>query len=172
MSNNYPSNPNVLSQVGFRFNIQKLPTVSFFTQSFSIPAVNLGTANVPTPFVNMPVPGDHITYDLLNIRFLVDEDLANYIELYEWMTALGFPDSFDQYKTVVPERYALNGGVYSTGVVEVLDSAKKCFAEIVFEDLYPVNLSSVDFNAKATDIGYIEATASFSFRTFKINKVL
>lgn len=184
--NPYPTNPNFLSPLGFRFQIQRMPNVTFFTQQASIPTVTLGTANVPTPFSNIPVPGDHLVYSDFTLSFKVDEDMNNYIEVYNWMVALGFPDSFDQYKGLPGTKFVANpngiaqlqkstslvtDGMYSDGILEILNSAKKSIAEVRFVDMYPTMLSDVTFNTRESDVNYIEATVSFAYRTFQINRV-
>ena len=37
------------------------------------------------------------TYENLEITFLVDEKLTNYIEVHNWMVGIGFPQSRTQY---------------------------------------------------------------------------
>lgn len=102
---NQPVNTNFLSPVGFNFSIQKLPTVNYFVQSVNMPGVQLGETPLNTPFHIVPTPGDHITYGELAITFKVDEDMKNFIELYNWLQYLGFPEGFNQAKQV----YGVNG---------------------------------------------------------------
>ena len=33
----------------------------------------------------------------LSLRFLVDEDLTNYMEIQKWMRGLGFPESLQEF---------------------------------------------------------------------------
>ena len=76
-----PSNKNFLSPVGFKFVIGRTPNVDYFCQSASIPEVNIGVREVPTPVKDYSVPGDKMTFGDLNLRFLVNEDLDNYLSL-------------------------------------------------------------------------------------------
>ncbi len=71
---NEVSNRNLLSIGGFKLVINKCPKVDFLCK-----------------------PGEKLTYQDLRVDFLVDEKLENYIQLYEWMTSLGFPENFDQF---------------------------------------------------------------------------
>ena len=89
---NLPDNYNLLSPVGFRFQIKKLPTVTYFCQSVNIPGISLGEALRATPFVDFSVPGDKVSYDDLSISFLIDEDLSNFLEVFGWMKKLGSPN--------------------------------------------------------------------------------
>ncbi len=169
--NQYPNNPNFLSPLGFRFTVRRMPTVSFFAQEATIPSVSLANIDVPTPFSQIRVPGDHLVYTDFSLTFKVDEDMANYIEVYTWMTQLGFPDNFDQYASIPQKRYVINEGVYSDGVLEILNSAKGAVAEVQFIDMHPTNISDINFSTKDTDVSYIEATVNFAYRTFKVVKV-
>ena len=61
----------------YRFSIIQLPKVQFFTTACNIPGVNMGDAIFPTPFTDVPVQGDKLTFDNLIISFIVDESLEN-----------------------------------------------------------------------------------------------
>ena len=119
-----PTNINMLSPLGFKFMINKLPNTNFFIQSINLPGVNLGEVDTQTPFTRLPFAGDHITFQDLTISFRVDEDLANYRELFDWMVALGFPESYDQsrqiYNTsnnITSAAGGIAGGVGGSGVL-------------------------------------------------------
>ena len=92
-----PDKLDYLSPTQFKFNIHQLPKVEFFCTAANVPAINLGEAIFPTPYKQIPVMGDTLTYDNLSISFIVDENLENYIELHEWLTAIGFPKNREQF---------------------------------------------------------------------------
>ena len=87
----YPNNLNPLSPNGFSFSVTKLPDVAFFCQRVQIPSVTLASVDQFNPFVNRPIPGEIMTFSELSLSFLVDEDMANYKAIFNWMVALGFP---------------------------------------------------------------------------------
>ena len=70
-----PAKMDYASPVQFRFKIAKLPQVEFFIQTVNLPGISMGTATVPTPLYDYPVPGDEISFQSLDISFLVDENL-------------------------------------------------------------------------------------------------
>lgn len=166
-----PANKNFLSPLGFKFVIQKTPNVNYFVQSIILPDVNLGDTDLPTPFRRVPVAGDHIEFGDLQITFKVDESLKNYLELYNWITAIGFPDNFDQHKAVDPKFVSKGSGqgIYSDATLVILSSAMNPLHEVVFSDAYPTSLTDFTFDSRNTDVDYIEATATFKFKnmTFK-----
>ena len=81
----------------FKFSINKLPKVEYFTTACNLPGINLGESIFPTPLKQIPVMGDDLTFDNLEITFLVDEKLENYIELHNWLVGIGFPKARTQF---------------------------------------------------------------------------
>ena len=86
-----PKNKNFLSPVGFKFIIGRTPHVDYFCQAASIPEVSIGVREIPTPVKDYVVPGDKMTFGDLNLRFLVNEDMDNYFEIYKWLKGLTNP---------------------------------------------------------------------------------
>ena len=68
-----PDKLDYASPTQFKFGIHQLPKVEFFTVSASIPSIGLGVVTVETPFKDIPVMGDKLTYENLSITFIVDE---------------------------------------------------------------------------------------------------
>ena len=92
-----PTNINFLSQTGFRFTLTRAPTLNYFCQSVVVPSLSLELIQQPNPFNMLPLGGTKIDYDPLEIRFRVDEDMANYLEIFNWMNNIAIPESFEQY---------------------------------------------------------------------------
>ena len=84
-----PSKFDYASPIQFRFKMTKLPNVEFFIQSANIPGISLGETSMPTPLKDIPMPGDKVSYQTLDVSFLVDENLNNYKELHDWLIGLG-----------------------------------------------------------------------------------
>ena len=87
------SNRNFLSPVGFKLKINKVPKVDFLAVGANLPGITLGTALQPTYLKDIDLPGDKLVYDDFRVNFIVDEDLENYRQIYNWMVGLGFPYS-------------------------------------------------------------------------------
>jgi hypothetical protein len=177
-TDNQPSNKNFLSPFGYKFSIKKTPNMNWFIQAVSMPSVSLARTDVSNPFVVFPVGGDHLRFDNLSITFRVDEDLSNYREIYNWLTAIGFPDTFDQYKDLANKTFGGNSGnalpgsgnaLYSDATLTLLTSAMNPNLEVTFIDLFPIGLSALQFDSRLTDMQYVEATATFACRKFNIN---
>ena len=86
-----PTKFDYASPTQFKFQIQKLPKVEYFTTACNIPGISLNATVQPTPLADIPLPGDTISFGDLEITFLVDENLENYREIHGWMYGIGFP---------------------------------------------------------------------------------
>ena len=181
-----PSNPQFLSPVGFDFRIRKLPNVNYFVQSVNIPGVQLGETEFPSPFISIPIQGDHMRFGDLQISFKVDENMENFIELFNWIQYIGFPESFNQSKQVYNKEgtkglsgpqdvqrtgRSLGEGATSDCTLTVLNSASNPNMSIDFLDAFPTSMTDLLFDVRATDVEYVEAAATFRFRMYKISTV-
>jgi hypothetical protein len=70
-----PTNPNFLQPNKFILTFARLPNVQYFCQSLSVPGISMSEAQQSNPFIDLYVPGEKATYDLLNLTFLIDEEL-------------------------------------------------------------------------------------------------
>ena len=93
---NQIQNRNFLAPVGFKFTLNRAPKVAFFSNSANIPDINLGVAIQPNYLNDIPVPGDKMEFGDFTLRFLVDENLENYMEIQNWIRGLGFPESLNE----------------------------------------------------------------------------
>ena len=182
-----PTKLDYTSPTQFRFGINQLPKVEFFTVGANVPSITLGDAIFPTPFKDIPVMGDKLTYDNLSISFIVDEYLENYISLHEWMTAIGFPKNrkqFSEFRSntsnvaqttrgtsqdigdVQPATSA--NALFSDAYLMILSNKNNPIVEITFHNMYPVSLGALEYNQSATDVEYITVSADFAYQIYEI----
>ena len=167
---NQLTNRNFLSPAAFLFNVTKIPKVSFFCTSASIPSITLATETQPSYLKDIDVPGEKLTYADLTVRFLVDEDLKNYMAIHNWMTGIGYPESLQDFRTEVTKddnSRDLNQQ-FSDGALQILNSNFRTNAIVRFKDLFPVSLSSLEFDTSVTDVQYFTADATFKYLVYNI----
>ena len=167
---NQISNRNFLAPVGFKFTLAKYPKVSFFLNSARIPELSLGTAIQPSYLKDIDVPGEKLTYGDLIIRFLVDENMENYMAMHNWLKGIGFPETPQQFADQTTDRDGLRDPkeVFSDGSLHILNSNFKDVAVVKFNDLFPVGLTSLEFDATETDINYFTAEAVMRYTVYNI----
>ena len=183
----HPTKLDYASPTQFKFSINQLPKVEFFTVSANIPDISLSDVVIPTPFKPIPVLGQNLTYGNLSITFIVDEFLENYRELHEWLTGIGFPKDRKQFSefrsntanrgtasaTPVADVGAVGKSVsdsamFSDATLTVLSNKNNPIVEVRFANMYPVSLGALEFSQQASDVEYITVQADFTYQIYEI----
>ncbi len=173
LTESQPTNLNQLNVVSFDISFSRLPAVQYFCQRISLPTVVLGETNEPTPFLNLPIEGDTLTFEALSLSFIVDEDLQNYREIYNWLTALGFPRDYGQFAALKEPSSGTEETKYSDLTIVLHTNKSNPNYRIRFTDCFPTSLSSIQFDATPTGMDPIVVDATFNFRgMFDIEKVI
>ena len=170
MTISIPAGLNPLSPNGFNFSITKVPNVTFFCQQASLPGITLGDPSFSTPFSTQPLPGDTLSYEPLTVQFVIDEDMLNYNIIYNWIVSLGFPESYQQYITLLAGdtvQYDELAKNYSDGVLQILDSNNNPVRSVTFYDLFPTALETLTFASTNVDVSYLIGSATFKFGHYK-----
>lgn len=171
---NQISNRNFLSSVGFRFTLNRARKVSFFSNNANIPGLTLGVAVQPSYLKDIDTPGDKLIFDDFNLRFIVDENLENYIQIQNWMRGLGYPESLNEIYNLQKNPPNLNNqqnkmmNIYSDGTLQVLNSSNNVQMEVVFKDMFPFSLSALEFDATNPDAEYFTSEVSFKYTIYDI----
>jgi len=170
-------NPNELDYLrpnAFKFQVHNIPNVSYFCQAANIPEMNLPPAVLPTPLVDIPYAGEKLDFGVLMIRFLIQEDMKNYKELYDWMIGLGFPEDHEQHtKFEESQSYRFpdvekKPFMSSDATLFLLDSNNNPITNIIFRDAFPVSLQGLDFEISTGNTDYMVGVAMFRYRDFLI----
>lgn len=148
------TNQNFLSPVGFKFTIDstKYPNLEYFCTAVTLPSLSLSESPVPYKGVNFSMTGDRLTFDDLTIRFNVTENMENYVETLEWIQNI--VNEGEDYK--------------SDAILSVLSSHNNVTKQIKFIDIFPNNLSAIEFSTQQTDIEYVQADVTFKYSYFEI----
>jgi hypothetical protein len=167
-------NRNFLSPTGFKFTLKRSPKVAFFCNEANIPDLNLGIAVQTSYLKDIDLPGDKIVFGDLNLRFLVDENLENYMEIQNWIRGLGYPENLQQFadlqnQGIIQGNYVQDRqNIYSDGTLQVLTSSSIPNFQVVFKDLFPYSLGTLTFDATQTDIQYFTADVGFKYTIYSI----
>ena len=123
-----PTNRNFLSPVGFLLDLEIFDGVDFFCQSASIPEIAMPFAEVQTPYRNVPiVSSGGVSYGDLNVRFIIDEDLKNYLVIHNWIKEYG-----------LAEKRADSADAYSNARLQIMTSHNNVNHIVEFRNMFPV----------------------------------
>ena len=174
-----PSKQDYADPTKFKFSIIKLPKVEYFCTQVNLPGISISdNYSQPTPFRDIPLPGEKLRYEPLSVTFLVDENLENYQEIRGWLRGLGFPGGHEEFKTLLAggsDRFPTSkdkgkspnqGGIFSDATLNILTSKNNPVTEVRFNDCFPISLSSLQYNQQATDTDYLTATVTFEYKLY------
>ena len=148
-----PKNINLLADVQFKFDIAALPNTSFFVQTCNLPGISLEAQVIATPQLqNFSRHTGIITYEALDVTFMIDEYLKNWQEIFEWMIG--------------------EENKYTSAVLTILSSSMNPTMEIHFKDIFPTSLSAIPFDSTTTDPVYQVATVAFNYTEYIIKNLL
>ena len=148
-----PKNINPLADVQFKFDVAALPNTSFFIQTVNLPGITLEAQTMATPQLqNFSRHTGIITYEALDVTFMIDEYLKNWQEVYEWMIG--------------------DVSKYTSAVLTIVSSSMNPTMEIHFKDIFPTSLSAISFDSTTTDPVYQVATVSFNYTEYIIKNLL
>jgi len=164
-----PSNLSYLSPVSFKFAIGRYPAVNYFCQTANLPGISISTIPFITPLKNVEDPGDEVMFEQLSIRMIIDENIQNWLSIWDWINVLGAPTDITSKEQ---GRRRVAGELKSTAVLTVLTSNMNPQINIKFNDVWPVSLSGINFDSTLTDIEYATADVSFQYDVYEIQNLL
>lgn len=163
-----PESKNFLSPLGFKFSLMRAPNLTYNVQRINLPGISLGSVEFPNPFSIVPT-GGKVRYEDLTLSFLVDEDLNNYLEIYNWMVGIGFPKEFPQHKALSDQPKNTGRGLTSDMNLIILTSSMTPNISIDFLDAFPINISDLSFSTTDSSVNYIEASVTFKYQRHEIS---
>ena len=169
-----PSNPNFLQPNKFLLNFSRAPNIQYFCQSLSVPGISLSEAVITNPFLDIYSPGEKAIYDLLNVTFMVDEELLGWKEIHDWIRAMTFPESFEEYKRLPRLNKLANDPKFpqfSDASVTLLSSSNTPYYRFKFHNCFPTTLSTFIMNASDSPENVITADATFRYEYYDIEKL-
>ena len=147
-ANKVPDNLNYLSNISFRLAIEDAPHLTWFCQAANVPGVSIPNIEITNPFATVQYAGSKVTFETLDVRFIVDEHLKNWSEIYNRIIAMGRAEGHENFKKLQDNTTMHpRGGAFSTIVLTILTSGMNPQMEFHFYDAFPITLSALDFDS-------------------------
>lgn len=147
---------NLSNNTNYKLEIAGYPNLTYFVTSTQLPQMSMQPVQTDFRGNQCIVPGDKIEYDSLTVEFLVNEDWANYIELYKWIK--------DQRWKNNPKDH------FSDLTLWVLNNNKLPITKIVYYDAFPTSVSELDFDSSTTEPVNLMCSVTFSYQSFSLFK--
>ena len=148
--------PNFLNPSSFVLTLdsQTYSGAEFTIQTMMLPDVTTSAAPLAFKQINVGMVADKIEFGSFEMSYLIDEDLFNYKEIFDWL------------KANVETNHTATNHVRDL-TLTVMNSANNVTKQIKFVDAYPTSLSSIPFDITTTDVEYLTAVVSFSYSYFE-----
>ena len=170
-------NKSILSKNNFRLLIDKVPAVEYYVRSVIIPGMQFSeTVQAAGVGLDAYFPGDKVTFDTLDVTFLVDEDLENFKEIYDWMDAIVPVHDPSSYSTLTKStstqsklyQKAESDLAQMSDITLVINTNKNIPNKFFrFHDAFPINLGAIELESGA-DSEAVICTVSFRFTYYEI----
>ena len=173
----------------WRLTFNRIPKTTWFCTAANVPGITLGEASYPSPMADMFITGDKLTFDTLNITFMVDEELQNYRELWDWLVGIGAQKQHSQWRTILnsgdgairtfgtpdtdtrTKTTTEESNLYSDSTLIVYNSKNTPKVNVHFKNMFPTTLSALEYSQELTDVEYFKATASFRYLYYEFETV-
>jgi hypothetical protein len=146
------NNVNMLTPVGFRLSIDEdLKFMEYFCVAVSLPTAALPEVSGTFRNKQYRIPGESLSFDSLSVEFIVDEEMANYNEIFNWLT---YNSNNDELK-------------YRDMTLSILTNQNTSNKQISFHNAIPTSLEGVTFDTRTTDIEYLTSSVTFAYDSFE-----
>ena len=174
----------------WRLAFNRVPKTTWFCTAANIPGITLGEAQYATPMSDVILSGDKLTFETLNITFLVDEELENYRELWDWIVGMGSPVNHSQWETTLSKGDGAvrtfgtsdadprtkttyeESNLYSDSTLIVYNSKNKAKVNVQFKNMFPTTLSALEYSQELTDVEYFKASATFRYLYYEFETII
>lgn len=157
-----PDTNNYLSTNLFQLEITRLPTVTYFCQTVNLPTLTITPVDQPSRFGTYPKEvGGRYSFEDLNVSFIVDENMKNWIEVFRWIESIGVMET---------EGKTINRADFFSDIsLNIMNSAYRDNYRVIFNNAFPISLSGIEFNSTSTDNEPVVATATFTYDSYNIS---
>tara|TARA_B110000211_G_C13925685_1_gene484837 strand:- start:136 stop:603 length:468 start_codon:yes stop_codon:yes gene_type:complete len=152
--------PNFLNPSSFVLTLdsQTYSGAEFTIQSMSLPDVSAEPAPLAFKQLNVALAGDKVTYGAFEASYLIDEDLNNYKEIFDWIKSNVETNH---------SRSAIATNHTRDLTLTIMNSANNVTKQIRFVDAFPTTISSLPFDITIGEIEYLTAVVSFSYSYYE-----
>jgi hypothetical protein len=152
-------NKSILNRNNFKLLIEKVPTVEYYVKSVNIPGMSF-TETTAAAGIGLDAffPGDKVEFQTLDVTFLVDEDLENFKEVYEWMNAIvpiKDPTDFSAYVDTIQTNdgrlSAIENDLNQYSDITLVTNTNKNLPNkyFKFKDAFPISLGALELESGA-----------------------
>jgi len=158
----------------FRVIFPNFPISEYFCTEINVPGVSMAQVDRPTSLANVPMVGDSLAYENFTMTFIVDEELKNFQEIYDWMVNMGFPYKHSQYKSKERVDGLERRGdrvLYDDLLITILSSKNNPVVRCKLFEAFPISLSGLTYTQTNPDVEYLTASVEFAYMYYEFKSL-
>ena len=163
-----PQNTNYLQPTKFLMVFDRIPNTQYFCQAVNIPGMQVGSAPLSFPGLDVNAPDTKIQYNQLSMTFTLDEAIKSWQDIYLWFRSIASPTGTDERNRLAALQSFRGTGpkVYSDATLTVLSALNNPLFRIRYYNCFPISLSDVQFDTKMSADDILTGDATFLFDYF------
>lgn len=154
---------NSLNSNAFTFNLLRIPETTFRCTSAEVPSISVPAPDQNSAASNQWFPGSATEFDELTVKFIVDENLNNYQEIYHWITQQRYGATTDGWQSASEKDKFLT----SDGFLTTLTNNSNSNRVFYFKSLFPVSLGSLSFDTTDSPVP-VTCFVTFRYSYFEL----
>lgn len=168
--NRTPVSTDLLQPSKFILVFNRLPTVQYFCQEANLPGASLGFAEFNTPLVDVPIVGNKLNYNEFTVKFMIDEHITSWNELYKWMLAIASPKNLEDraYYNALQNQNTAKPSLYCDANLTIMSALNNPVVKVNFHRMFPVQLTDINFDTQQSADTILTASATFRYEYFEI----
>lgn len=160
---------NFLQKNAYQLLLPRFPLTQFFSTDFTMPQLSLPVAQTGTPFVNLRLAGDKPDYTPFTFNFMVNEDMTNYEEIFNWIHSIGFDDRHSSYTNYNNKDHHTQRLGEQDAKVIIMSAQGNPLRVITFHDSIPIALSGYEQTTQIDGTEYIRASVTMAYTRYSFN---
>lgn len=160
-----PTSQNYIYPTYFKFFMQRLPKMTYTVTKINLPQFGSDAAiEQDNRFTKIKHTPNRVSFANLEVSFLVDEDMSNWLEIYDWIKSTTLVDNHADFDPNVKDHY-------SDATLIITNSAMNPNVEVEFKSIFPISITGIDFDSGVTDLTAIQCTATFVYDYYTVRKL-
>ena len=152
-NSNLTTNLNFLTPTSFKLTIdnKKFANIEYFITNVTLPSIDTDEIQANWKGFSMFMPGGLVNHGTLSIKFIIDESMRNYTEIFNWIIA-----------------NHTAGDITYDIILSILSSKNNTNRQFRFIDAFPLSLAGFDLSTQVSDVEYAATEVTFRYTRFEI----
>jgi len=160
-----PTNQNYIYPTYYRFVIKEMPNLEYFITKVNLPSFGYDSSiEQPNRFSLIKHPANKVVFSPLEIEFLVDEDMSNWLEINNWIRRTSV---VDDHRDIAEDTTTH----FTQGTLFITNSAMNPNIEVTFYNMFPISISGFEFDSQIQELTPWTSTVVFSYDYYDIEKL-